>query len=217
MELFYFPVSPYSHKVQLALALKGIECEQKKVLPFLPEERAAYRNMYPLGRIPVLKDGERFIPESSIIVEYLDGLDRGIRLIPSDPEQAREVRLKDRLVDNYLSGSAIALFFQGFKSESVRDIGLMDRCRHEIVASYKVVEKELSGKDEASLYFHGEQISMADLSLIAALRICYSTIPFDSYPAISGYYEKHAQMPEFKALEIEANETMPLFIEALSG
>ncbi len=217
MELYYFPVSPFSQKVQLALELKGFEYEKTSVFPFSPEERSAYREIYPLGKIPLLKDGDKMIPEASFIVEYLDNLGKGVKLIPSDPEEAREVRLKDRLVDLYLSSNAIAMFFQFMKPESDRDAALLDKCRHEIVATYKTVELALSGKGEASLYYHGNQISMADLSLIPALRICYSIIPFDSYPAICGYYEKHAQMPEFKALEAEANEVMEKFKAALKS
>lgn len=107
MELYYFPISPFSQKVQLALELKGYEYERKSVFPFSPEERSAYREIYPLGKIPLLKDCEKLIPEASIIVEYLDNLGQGVQLIPVDPEEAREVRLKDRLVDSYLSANAI--------------------------------------------------------------------------------------------------------------
>lgn len=215
MELYYFPVSPFSQKVQLALELKGFEYERKSVFPFSPEERSAYREVYPLGKIPLLKDGEKLIPEASIIVEYLDNLGKGVRLIPADPEEAREVRLKDRLADSYLSANAIAMFFQFMKPESERDAALLDKCRHEIIATYKMVELALRGKDEASLYYHGNQISMADLSLIPALRICYSMIAFDMYPAICGYYEKHAQMPEFKAMGVAADDVMEKFKAAL--
>lgn len=107
------------------------------------------------------------------------------------------------------------MFFQFMKPDSERDAALLDKCRHEIISTYKMVELTLRGKDEASLYYHGNRISMADLSLLPALRICYSIIPFDMHPVICEYYEKHAQMPEFKSMGAAADEVMEMFKAAL--
>ena len=73
MKLYYFPLSTYSQKVLTALYEKGAEFESEQVRLFDEAERERYREIYPLGRIPllVLDDGH-LIPESSIIVEYLD-------------------------------------------------------------------------------------------------------------------------------------------------
>ena len=51
----------------------------------------------------MLQDGNRTIPESSIIIEYLDQHYPGkTRFIPADPELAWQVRLKDRFYDLHL-------------------------------------------------------------------------------------------------------------------
>ena len=84
MKLYYFPLSTYSQKVLIALHEKGAAFESEQVRLFDETERERYRKIYPLGRIPllVLDDGH-LIPESSIIVEYLDAtLDGGPRLVP---------------------------------------------------------------------------------------------------------------------------------------
>lgn len=40
-----------------------------------PEERAQYREVHPMGKVPLLVvDDDHLIPESSIIIEYLDGI-----------------------------------------------------------------------------------------------------------------------------------------------
>ena len=43
--------------------------------------------------MPVLRDGERVLFETSIIVEYLDRLGDAPRLLPVDPDAALRVRL----------------------------------------------------------------------------------------------------------------------------
>lgn len=217
MELFYFPVSPFSHKVLLALSLKGLECDLHRVLFFEPESRAAFREIYPLGKIPLLRDGETLVPESSIIVEYLEGFTSEISLIPQGVDEAREVRLKDRLVDHYISANTITMFFQNMRPEGARDVDKLDKCRHEIVSTYAMVEKALEGKSDDALFYHGDRISIADLSLLSGLRIANMLMPFDQYPTLSRYYEKHSEIAYFKEIAQEADEALERFVEVLSS
>jgi glutathione S-transferase len=61
--------------------------------------------MWPIGKFPVLRDDarDRTVPESTIILEYIDRLSPGnARLIPSDPAAALECRLRDRIYDMYI-------------------------------------------------------------------------------------------------------------------
>ena len=68
-----------------------------------PAEAAAFKKLWPCGQFPVLVDGGRTIPESTVIIEHLDAHYPGkTRFIPADPELARQVRLKDRFYDLHL-------------------------------------------------------------------------------------------------------------------
>lgn len=61
--------------------------------------------LWPIAKFPVLRDEarDRTIPESTILLEYVDRLSDGPRrLIPRDPERALECRLRDRLYDAYI-------------------------------------------------------------------------------------------------------------------
>ena len=58
-----------------------------------------------IGKFPVLQDDARneIVPESSIIIEYLDSHYRGhTRFIPDDPARALQTRLRDRFYDLYV-------------------------------------------------------------------------------------------------------------------
>ena len=73
MKLYYYPLSTYCQKVLIALYEKSVDFTPERVSLMDDAERDAYRKIYPLGKIPllVLDDGH-WVPESSIIVEYLD-------------------------------------------------------------------------------------------------------------------------------------------------
>ena len=101
MKLYYHPLSSYSRKVLIALAEKQLSVETEEVNLFDPEVKAAFKtDVNPFGKVPVLKleNPDWMIPESSIIIEYLDGhYDSGTRLIPEDKDLARQARFHDRI------------------------------------------------------------------------------------------------------------------------
>ncbi len=221
MELYYFPVSPYSHKVRMALDFKKMDAQIHYVMPFDPEQRAAYRNIYPLGKLPLLKHDDLLLSESSTIVEYLDEVGgEENRLIPAAAGDGREVRFKDRLADLYLSAPAIAIFFQSMRPEAKRDVNRMDRSRHEIISAYKMIEQALAegpkNKNEP-LFFHGESTTMADFSLVAGLRLSQTVIGLADYPLVSAYYSQRSSEPLFQALASEADGAMEEFVAILSN
>ena len=70
-----------------------------------PADAAAFKKLWPCGQFPVLRDETkgRTIPESSVIIDYLDRYYPGkTRFNPADPDLAWQVRLKDRFYDLHL-------------------------------------------------------------------------------------------------------------------
>jgi len=72
MKLYFHPISSYSQKVLIALYENATAFEPEIIDLMNPEGSAKYKEIYPLGKVPLLEldDGYR-IPESSIIIEYL--------------------------------------------------------------------------------------------------------------------------------------------------
>ena len=63
-------ISPYVRKVRVVLAYKGIEYNNTQQNPFgAPEEFVAKS---PLSKIPCWEEGELILPDSSVIVSYLE-------------------------------------------------------------------------------------------------------------------------------------------------
>ena len=91
---FYFhPLSSYCHKVLIALYEHGTAFAPLLVDFGDHASREAFLKVWPIGKFPVLRDeacGET-VPESSIIIEYLDQHYAVARkLIPADPDKARQ-------------------------------------------------------------------------------------------------------------------------------
>ena len=203
MKLYYFPLSTYSQKVLTALHEKGAEFESEQVRLFDETERERYREIYPLGRIPllVLDDGH-LIPESSIIVEYLDtNLDAGTRLIPSAPDEARQTRFHDRMLDLYLNDSIASLLFQSWKPEEARDRELIGRSRFRAGVMYDFLEHRLDGRT----WLMGEDFTMADCAAGPALLYAGDLFPFAERPALAAYWERLRARPSYARVLEEAD------------
>ena len=99
MELFGHPFSSYTWKALIALYERGLPFTFRLLAPNEPETLAEHRRLWPIGKMPVLRDGERALFETSIIVEYLDRFGDAPRLIPADADAALRVRLMDRVFD----------------------------------------------------------------------------------------------------------------------
>ena len=203
MKLYYFPLSTYSQKALTALYEKGGDFESEQVKLFDETERERYRKIYPLGRIPllVLDDGH-LIPESSIIVEYLDAnLEGGPRLIPSAPDEARQTRFHDRMLDLYLNDSIASLLFQSWKPEEARDRELIERSRFRAGVMYDFLEHRLDGRT----WLMGEDFTMADCAAGPALLYAGDLFPFAGRPAIAGYWERLSARPSYARVLEEAD------------
>ena len=202
MKLYYVPVSTYCQKVLMAFEEKGVDFEGEIVNLSDEAARAEYLKLYPIGKVPLLiPDDDGFIPESSIIIEYLDThFASGTKLIPDDPDLARQARFKDRMTDLYLNDSISALFFQGRKAEGDRDPALIERSQYRARVLYEFMEKNFESREWAN----GDQFSMADCAAAPPLFYAQTLFPFDDYPNVKSYYERLSARPSWQKVMDEA-------------
>ena len=103
LTLYYHPFSSYSQKAETAFYEKGVGFTAK-VLDGNGPVQSEFAALWPIGRFPILVDGDRLVFEASGLIEYVEALYPGTyRLIPQDPLQAAEVRMWDRFFDNYVN------------------------------------------------------------------------------------------------------------------
>src|SRR4051812_30273711 len=102
LTLHYHPLSSFCMKVLIGLYELEVPFDKHMVDLSKEAERAALRKLWPIGKFPVLRDEAKAltVPESTTILEYLDQHHAGrARLLPADPDAARECRLRDRFYD----------------------------------------------------------------------------------------------------------------------
>src|ERR1700722_18268600 len=98
LTLYSHPFALYCQKVLVALGEQGVAYE---VLEEQRDfDRAELAALWPPASIPVLRDGDEIIGETSIIIEYV----AGAQLVPS-----LEARKWDRLCDQYVSDAVQAI------------------------------------------------------------------------------------------------------------
>ena len=78
MILYHFPTSPFSRRVRLVLAHKGLSADLRDIRANTETRDDALR-LNPLHTVPVLVDGARVVNDSAAIGHYLD------RKVPTPP------------------------------------------------------------------------------------------------------------------------------------
>ena len=202
MKLFYHPVSSYSQKALIAFYEKGAKFEPMLVNLMDPEGRAQYRQMNPLGKIPFLQIEEKdwAVPESSIIIEYIDRHCKGgTKLIPDDPDLARQVRYRDRFMDNYVNDQIQKIFFDGLRPEGKRDALGVEQARETLNAAFWLLDKHHKGP-----WALGDTFSMADCAAAPPLFYARMVHPFDAHKNVVAYFNRLAERPSVKRVFDEA-------------
>lgn len=110
MKLITTPDSPFGARIIIAARAKAvpIECVPPPAgMVRSPESRA----INPIGKIPVLlTDRGDAIPESEVIVSYLEDRFPTPSLRPLDPDQRARVNVAIRMTDTYIMAPLIRLF-----------------------------------------------------------------------------------------------------------
>jgi glutathione S-transferase len=99
MKLIGSALSPYAVRVMIAARFKAIELPVQA--PIGGTRSAGHLAINPIGKVPVLIDGDLVLPESDLIVAYLEDCVPQPTLFPGDAAQRSNVRLISRLMDNY--------------------------------------------------------------------------------------------------------------------
>jgi glutathione S-transferase len=114
------PASPFGRKVKIAAALLGLSDRIEIDVADTMDPGEALRLQNPLGKIPtlVLEGGETLF-DSRVIVEYLDHLAGGGRLIPAGEARFPVLRLQ-ALADGLADAALMQVYEGRFRAEAQR-------------------------------------------------------------------------------------------------
>jgi len=206
LTLYYHPLASFCHKVLIALYENGTEFEKKLINLADEADRAELRAIWPIGKFPVIRDHtrRRDLPESTVIIEYLDRYFAGERpLIPSDWEGALQVRLWDRFFDNYvqLPMQRIVADGRGAKGDVAKE-------RTTLKTAYDMLDEHMASRT----WVASPAFSMADCAAAPALfyASCVEPIP-EARAHLSAYFARLTERPSFRRVIEEAKPYFSFF------
>ena len=109
MKLRYSPTSPYVRKVTVTAIETGLDNRIERILT-MPASAPDLPGDNPLGKVPtlLLDNGERLF-DSPVIVEYLDSLHKGAKVVPPSGDARWKALRLQALADGILDAAVLRL------------------------------------------------------------------------------------------------------------
>ena len=172
---------------------------------------AAFRAVWPLAKMPVLRDEARgrTVAESTIIIEYLDAYYRGpARFIPCDPERAWQTRMWDRFYDHYVQEPMQKIVTDRLRPAGSNDSYGVEQAKAQLGQAYEVIEPAMAAKTWAM----GDDFTLADCAAAPALFYADTVAPFGaSHKNLASYLARLMARPSFARVLKEAQPYFDLF------
>ncbi len=208
--LHYHPLSSYCQKVLIAADALGVALDKQLLNLGDAAERAAYLALWPTGKMPLLVDGGRPVAESSIIIEHLQRHHAapGRALIPDAVDAALEVRLWDRVFDQYVMTPMQALTADLLRPEGERDARGVAQAREGLATAYAFINRHMDGREWAA----GGSFSMADCAAAPSLFYALTYVPLPPQHApLAAYFERLLAHPAVARAIDEARPFFPYY------
>jgi glutathione S-transferase len=211
LKLYFHPLASFCQKVLVALYENDTPFEPHIVDLGNEASRAAFKTMWPIAKMPVLRDDTRHrtVPESSIIIEYLDQHYRGpTQLVPDDADLARETRLRDRFYDLYVDVPMQKVVTDRLRPAGKNDAYGVDDAKALLRTAYDMINADMSARTWAI----GESFGMADCAAAPALFYANLVLPFgDTHKNAAKYLDRLMKRPSFARVVREADPYRTLF------
>jgi glutathione S-transferase len=201
MILFALPASPFVRKVRIAIDLLGFADKIELRAPDLDDAADPIRVQNPLGKIPalILDDGTAYY-DSSVILEYLDHLAGGGRIIPREPKARFEALRLQALCDGILDASVLLVYENRYRPADKRVQVWVDRQADKVARGLAALE--------AAPPALGPVPDVGQIALACVLG--YRDLRFDGswrkdHPRLLAWHDKFAsQVPAFAATKFAA-------------
>jgi glutathione S-transferase len=195
-------VSPFVRKVRVALAEKGIAYDSDPVVPFGVSDE--YKKMSPLGKIPCYTPHEGcHIPDSSVIIAYLERKHSDKPLYPSNPEDFARALFFEEYGDSVLVGALGTVFFNRivgpmFLDQQPDEAAIKNAIENELPPLLEWLEEQIGDNE----FLVGDKFSVADIGITSPFvnfGLAGESIDATKYPKLAAYLERNLARPSFKA------------------
>ena len=199
MKLYGGTLSPFVRKVRIALEEKGLpyEIERLAPVPKTPELLA----LHPMGKIPILRDGDVVVPDSSVICAYLERVHPAPALYPQDAAELAAALFFEEYSDTRMSEVIGGINFETFVKPQILkqepDLARAAEFRARLPELYDYLESRLSADREWLL----PRFGIADAAVGAQLQgLVFAGEEIDAarWPRTAAYRRAIEARPSFK-------------------
>jgi glutathione S-transferase len=195
------PPSPFGRKVKIAASVLGLSGRIEIVPADLNDASDALRAQNPLGKIPtlVLDDGQTLF-DSRVILEYLDHLAGGGRIIPREPAARFPALRMQALCDGIMDASVLQVYEARYRPEAIRHQPWIAYQADKVARALEALEAEPQALDPVP---HAGQIALACALGYRDLR--FSGTWRTGHPQLVAWLDRFAaQVPAFEQTRVAA-------------
>jgi glutathione S-transferase len=184
-------------RTQRALwGLKEVDADFEYVSVNLLEgehKRPEFLRLNPAGKVPVLVDGDRVIPESAAIVLYLADKYPEKGLLPADIDERVEVYRWTMFAVTELEQPLWRITRHGFLYPPEKRLPAdIELAREDFTAMAAILEKHLEGRE----FIVGNALTVADCVTVYLIDWANECQLIDGFPRLQAYLERLYARPE---------------------
>jgi len=207
--LVSFNLCPFVQRSAIALEEKGAAYEISYV--DLSTKPQWFIDISPLGKVPLLRVGDRVLFESAVICEFIEETCPGPRLHPSDA--------LERAYDRSWIEFASAALIDCYRLQVAQDEKAMNEAAAALVSKFGRYEEQL---DARGPYFHEQRFSLVDCATAPLLQRafwCHEIAPelqlFERTPKVYSWLRALLDRPSVQRSLIP--DIHAVFLEYLKG
>jgi len=195
------PTSPFARKVRIAVSLLGLSDKIAVRDTDLNNPDDSIRAENPLGKVPtlILEDGSSYY-DSRVILEVLDHLAGGGRIIPRDPQARFAARRLEVLADGISDASLLVVYESRYRPAEMKVQSWLDRQDDKVKRALDVLESApptLTDPPDAGQLALACALGYRDLRFSGAWR--------KDHPRLVGWLDKFAaRVPAFEQTRAKA-------------
>lgn len=185
--------SPFGRKVKIAAYQLGLMDRIEIAATDTVDPQDTIRSQNPLGKIPalILEDGF-VVYDSPVIVEYLDYLAGGGKIIPTAPAERYPALVLQALADGVLDAALLVVYEKRWRGEEGRNAAWVD---HQVGK----IERGLSDLANAPLDGHGHVGHIATACALGYLDLRFSGSWRSQHPKLVEWLDEFsAKIPSFE-------------------
>jgi maleylpyruvate isomerase len=201
MKLYSFFRSGTSHRLRIALNLKGIATDYAAVdLRVDEQQKQAFKAINPQGLVPALDTGEQVLIQSPAIIEWLEEKHPTPALLPSGAEARARVRALAAIVGCDIHPINNRRILQTLRKQfGANEEAINAWCGHWISEGFDAYEALIAADKTRGRFSFGDTPTLADVYLIPQVESARRfNVDMNRWPLISAIDQACGQLDAFK-------------------